>query len=145
MRSIKLATIIAFLATLTGCGTLITNSTGPTVSPGSVLGTDLIAAASNLDQAIAIGVLPKGDPADVCLHGVLQQVGLESAPGVPSPASFEAARKGLVSEGSIVYIKVAQLKNLKTVGITPECYALLGKLQVDGLKAGVGLAPLLLK
>jgi len=141
----KKATFVLVLATLlAGCGTLISNSPGPSVSPTSVLGTDLLATASNLDQAIAIGVLPTNDPAAVCVHGVLVQVGLEGTSG-PAPASFTASRKGLVSEGSIVYIRVAQLKSLKTVGISPECYALLGKLQVDGLKAGMGLAPLLLK
>ena len=128
---------IVLTALLAGCGTLITNSTGPSVSPTSILGTDLVTAASNLDQAIAIGALPANDPADVCVHGVLQQVGLEAVPGAPAPASFQASNKGLVSGGSIVYIRVQQLKNLKTVGISDQCYALLGKLQVDGLKAAV--------
>ena len=129
--------LIAIALMLAGCGTMISNTTGPAVSPNSVLGADLVATASNLDQAIAIGVLPANDPADVCIHGVLVQVGLENAPNTPAPASFEAVRKGLVSEGSIVYIRVQQLKNLKVVGISDQCYALLGKLQVDGLKAAV--------
>lgn len=136
---------VLFALILAGCGsvTTISKSTGPTVSAGSVLGKDLVAAGANLDQAIAIGILPASDPAAVCVHGVLVQVGLENPVGAPPAASFEASRQGVVSEGSIVYIKIQQFKNLKTVGISPECYALIGKLQVDGLKVGLGLAPLL--
>ena len=139
----KLFLIVTALL-LGGCGTMISNSTGPSVSPTSVLGTDLVAAASNLDQAIKIGVLPANDPADLCVHNALQQVGLEVVPGTPTPASFEAQNKGFVSGGSIVYIRVQMLKNLKVVGISDQCYALIGRLHVEGLKAAVLPASLLL-
>lgn len=139
--------IIAILATIgvllaTGCATTISTGSVATVSPTSKLGTDLQATAYNLDQAIAIGVLPTNDPAAVCVHAVLVQTGIENPSGVPV-ASFEAKKDGPVSAGSIAYIKLAQLKAAKLPVIPVDCYALIGKMQVDGLKAAAGVGLLL--
>lgn len=127
---------IALAATLCACATPITNNKGAgglPISPDSGVGKDLLAAAFNLDNAIAIGVLPADDPAASCIHGVLKQAGIETPPGAPAVASFIPEDKGAVSVGSIAYIRAQQLQGLKGLQVPLGCEAVIGKFVVDGL------------
>lgn len=98
---------------------------------------DLQSAAANLDQAVAIGALPKDDPAPACLHDALQRAGIEIAPGAAAPQSFAPANDGVFSLGAILYIQVQQAKALTGKGITvsQSCLALLGQIHLDALMA----------
>ena len=131
--------LIAILAViLAGCATTISgpgSATGVPISASSVLGKDLIAAAYNLDNAVLVGALSDKDPAPACIHGVLQQAGIEVPPGSTPPGSFEPKNDGLVSLGSIAYIKAQQLKGLKGVTVPVDCKALIGTFVIDGLTA----------
>jgi hypothetical protein len=125
---------------LLGCATTITGGPpgqGPAVDPSSFLAKDLVAAAYNLDQAVLVGALPADDPAPACVHGVLINAGIELPPGTTAPASFEPKREGLVSAGSIAYIRVQQLKAAsgKVLKVPVSCKALIGGIVVDGLTA----------
>ena len=118
------------LLLLAGCSTISTNPVA--VSADSRVGKDLVAAAYNLDQAVAIGALKPDDPAPKCVHGVLIQAGIEVPPGTPAPGSFTPQKEGLVSIGSIAYIKAQQLKGVKLV-VPVDCKALIGQMVIDGL------------
>jgi hypothetical protein len=98
---------------------------------------DLKSAASNLDQAVAIGALPANDPAPACLHDALQKAGIEIAPGATAPQSFAPTNDGVFSLGTILYIQVQQAKAMKGQGITvsQSCLALLGQIHLDALMA----------
>ena len=124
--------IVTLALLLAGCTTISTNPVA--VPAGSFVGKDLIAAAYNLDQAVAIGALKADDPAPKCVHGVLMQAGIEVPPGTPAPGSFTPQKEGLVSIGSIAYIKAQQLKGAKLT-VPQDCKALIGQLVIDGLTA----------
>jgi hypothetical protein len=109
------------------------------VGPNSLVGKDLIDAASIADQAVAIGALPRDDPLPVCLHDALQKLGIEAVPGQPlaTPPSFEAKAEGVISAGVILYLQLQRLKMLSTGGglqIDPACYAIIGRIAVDGMR-----------
>ena len=137
MRSILYA-VVTSLFLLVGCASTpdkivsMPTSSGVPISSGSILANDLQSATSNLDQAIAIGALPAGDPSATCFHSILQQAGLEALPGAPVQQSFAPKNDGLASLGSIIYIQIQQQKALKPLIITSECKALVGTFVIDG-------------
>jgi hypothetical protein len=69
----------------------------------------LLNAEWNLDQAIALGMLPANDHADACMHAALTKIGIEPAqagkPGAKSPASFTPRVTDLISGGAVLYIQ----------------------------------------
>ena len=104
------------------------------------LQSQMVNAEWNLDQAIAIGALPAGDPADACMHSVLTQLGIE--PGTPAsttPTSFVPRTTGLLDSGAALYVQVQQAKQLAGGGITVPvgCQAVVGMFVIDAVKAGV--------
>lgn len=120
---------------LGGCATqTISNSAGPAIHD-KVIVTDLEATAANLNQAVAIGVLPATDPAVGCINDVLIKTGITVAPNSTPAQTFTATNSGIVSAGSIAYIKIQLAKQLSNhpVVISPECKQLLGQMQIDGL------------
>ncbi len=99
---------------------------------------DLQATASNLDQAVAIGALPKNDPAPGCLHDFLQRAGVELPPGAVPAQSFKPENAGAFSLGSILYIQVQQAKAAAAGGgitVSQPCLALVGQIHLDALAA----------
>lgn len=90
-------------------------------------------SAWNLDQAIAIGVLPKDDRADACVHATLSLI----TPGANIP-SFTPKVSDLLSAGSVAYIVATQAKQLAASGglkIPPECEQLVGEFVIKGIAA----------
>ena len=106
--------------------------------------TDLQSAAFNLDNAIAVGALPANDPAAACIHGVLQEAGVEVPPGSTAPKSFTPKNDGLVSLGAIAYIQIQQAKNSAGVVIPQDCKTIVGQFVIDGVGMVNKLAPSLL-
>lgn len=130
---------ILFAALLSGCGSLGVISNAPAgglVTADSVVGKDLKAATSNVDKAVAIGVLDVNDPAAYCLHSILKDACLEGACATP-PASFEPDVSGVVSAASVAYIRVQQLKKLRAQAkpVDPACEAVVGRIVIDAAKA----------
>lgn len=123
------------------------DTTSPVVIPvtNPTIATDLQSASYNLDQAVTVGALSKDDPAPKCLHGVLQQAGLESTPGAAQAQSFVPKNDGVASLGSIAYIQVQQAKQLTGRGVTVpvDCKALLGQFVIDGLTTASKVVPVL--
>lgn len=139
MKTLILPLIAA--AALAGCASTPSLITGgaPTggipLSKGTILATDLVSAAYNLDKAVEVGALLPDDPAPKCLHAVLVKAGLETAPGAVTPASFEPKNDGIASLGTIAYIIVQQAKRAVPVQVSPDCEALVGRIAIDGAKA----------
>ena len=106
-----------------------TATTQATVTQG------LTDAKWNLDQAIAIGVLPASDPADACLGGVLTQLGVGGA----TPKSFTPRESDLISTGSVLYIQIQQAKQLRAGGLAvpPGCQGLIGMFVIDAASVGI--------
>lgn len=99
---------------------------------------DLQAMASNIDQAVAIGALPKDDPAAPCIHDFLQRAGVENAPGATPPQSFKPDNAGVFSAGAIIYILAQQSKATARAGgiqISQQCLALVGQIHLDAITA----------
>lgn len=124
-----------------GCTTQISGnpladlgSSGAGGQAGQILVNDLQTAAKNLDAAVSAGVLAKDDPAPPCLHAVLQQAGIEAVPGASSPKPFTAQVDGLVSAGSLLYIRFQQGKGLLEGGanLPTACKTLVGQIVIDG-------------
>ena len=118
----------------------LTTRPAPQLSTDSILGRDLIDAAWNADQAVAIGALPADDPLPLCLHSVLQETGLETGPAADPPAerSFAPRLSGVVSGGVVLYLKIQQAKAVASgatrLQLSNECLALVGRTMVDGLR-----------
>src|SRR5215472_12024255 len=113
----KYGPIFIMITTLLGCtaqisGNILSDlaSNGSAGQAGQILINDLQTAAKNLDTAVSDGLLAKDDPAPGCLHIVLQRAGVEAAPGAPSPQPFVAQVDGLISAGSVLYIRFQQGK-----------------------------------
>lgn len=150
MKRSMMIMVLTALAMMVGCATPITNnnrSAGIAISPTSTVGTDLLSAAYNLDNAIKIGVLPANDPAAGCVHDVLKKAGIETDPNEAPPASFMPKSDGVASVGAIAYIRAQQLRDLKGIDVSIECKALIGTFVVDGLHDArkLALPSLLLK
>lgn len=120
--------------------TALSSRGAPQLSTDSILGRDLIDAAWNADQAVAIGALPADDPLPLCLHSVLQETGLEtgSAGDLPAERSFAPRLSGVVSGGVVLYLKIQQAKAIASgatrLQLSNECLALVGRTMVDGLR-----------
>ena len=148
MKSFKRIALIACALALAACASTpdkivsMPTAAGVPISSGSVLANDLQSATSNLDQAIAIGALPAGDPSAACFHSILQQAGIEAIPGAPVQQSFAPKNDGLASLGSIIYIQIQQQKALKPISISPECKALVGTFVIDGASGVAKALPL---
>lgn len=130
---------------LSGCEAPQPISSAPLGLPAdSLVATGLKNAAFNLDQAIAIGVLRKDDPAAACVHGVLKDAGLDGDGTAPAVQSFQPRVTDLVSAGSVAYIDAQRLKAVSgMLGTIPGgCEALVGRIMIDGLKAGARVMPL---
>lgn len=152
MRIVAL-TVIAALG-LAGCSSPPPISSNPTQTVtnavaqtpiGKTVQQGLLDSEWNLDQAIAIGVLPANDPADACLHAALTQIGIE--PGTtppPSAQQFTPRISDLLSGGSVLYILAQQAKQLKSqAGITVPvaCEAVVGKFVLDAGALGLNAVP----
>jgi hypothetical protein len=122
----------------------VTNAVSQT-QVGKTVQQGLLDSEWNLDQAIAIGVLPANDPADACLHAALTQIGIE--PGTTPPATaqqFTPRISDLISGGSVLYILAQQAKQLKgAAGITVPvaCEAVVGKFVLDAGALGLNAIP----
>lgn len=113
---------ILILLMLSGCA--ITDPIGAKLSPGTVIENDLTATALNLDQAVAVGALSADDPAPICLHDLLARTG-------QGQDTFNPQIAGLISAGSIGYIKAQQIKNRGE--ISAACKAVIGDILVGRL------------
>ena len=134
------AILLMMIITLSGCTTQISGnilsdlaSSGSAGQAGQILINDLQTAEKNLDIAVSDGLLAKDDPAPGCLHMVLQRAGIEAAPGAPSPQPFVAQVDGLISAGSVLYIRFQQGKALAQGGLPTDCKTLVGQIVVDGV------------
>lgn len=113
--------------------------------PDSTIGIGLQNAAWNLDQAIAIGVLPSDDPADLCVHAALQRAGIETTPGAVAAKSFVPKVSDAISAGSVLYIQAKQAQGAAPgITISTGCKALLGDVVLQGLAATAGAASVVL-
>jgi hypothetical protein len=108
---------------------------------GSTEADDLIAAAANLDQAAAIGILRSDDPAVTCAHSALKAAGLEGA--TEEAKSFTPKLSGPLSEGSVLYIRAQQLKAAQPIRLPTGCGDLLIQIRLDAIRAAARTAPLL--
>jgi hypothetical protein len=140
--------IIVCFALLAGCTTISANPARDALASSGKVGTTvqqgLLDASSNLDQAIAVGALDKADPAAACLHGVLQQLGIDPTLPVQGPGtSFTPKISDLISLGSVLYIRAQQLQKLQGAGVItpPSCKALIGQFVLDAAAAGVRNQP----
>lgn len=123
------------LLLLAGCQQPQTISSGPLLGslPGVQQG--LVDASYNLNSAIAIGVLPAGDPAAACVNGVLTSIGIDPSTGksTGSVGSFTPREGDLLALGSVGYILAQQALPLVNGGVPVPvgCEALIGKLVID--------------
>lgn len=101
----------------------------------------------NLDQAIAIGVLPASDPADGCLHQALTQMGQEpGAPPTPAAQQFTPRISDLISGGSVLYILSQQALAAKAqlgagISVPVACEALVGQFVIQAGSVGMSAVP----
>lgn len=137
--------LTVMLAILAGCATPPPITSQPSTLPipipqDSTVATGLQNAAFNLDQAVAIGALPADDPAPVCVHGFLQQAGLEALPGAPPSRSYTPKVSDLISAGSVLYIRAQQARAAGPYQPPAGCDAILGRLVREAAAAGLTAA-----
>lgn len=135
LRSISLALAAACL--LSACAAEISGNPSPISSTG-VIGKDLQAAGRNLESAVKVGALSEDDPAPKCLANLLADLGLD---GTSVTDSFAPERAGIVSEGSILYVRAQQLKQVRDYRLPTECEAIVGRFVLDSARAGVRSLP----
>lgn len=124
------------IAGMAGCGTTQTISAAPPpIIKSAAVVDDFKATAANLNAAVTAGVLPANDPAAACVNDALVKTGITPPAGAATPSSFTVTNAGLVSAGSIAYIKVRMAQAAQPVTIATSCKELLGQLQIDGLAA----------
>lgn len=140
-----IAAAIAVFA-LAACANAPTISANPVASitssifpEGGTVVTGLQNAAYNLDQAIAINVLPADDPADKCVHASLKMIG-QDVGDMPAPKApeFQSKITDLISAGSVAYILAEQAKNASANGgitIPTSCEQLVGHFVLIGVNA----------
>lgn len=116
----------------------------PAILASSGIVADIQGAASNLDQAISIGVLPAGDPAAKCAHDALAMAGVEVAPGDKPSQSFVPKKGSPLTDASVLYIIAQQAKSGPGFTVDTSCKALLGQLVIDGLTAARKAVPSLI-
>lgn len=137
----KIILLLSMLAVLAGCASTPTSigpmptSGLPTVSPTSLLGQDLVDAAWQADQAIAVKALNADDPLPPCLHMVNSALGLEGSPA--APASFTPRNTGLVSQAVTLYILDQQAQAFLGTPVTvpTQCEAVVGRIVINRAKA----------
>lgn len=137
----KRTTLIIATALLAACASPppITNQPAALPIPikaDTTVGTGLVNAAYNLDQAVAIGALAKDDPAPQCVHGFLQQAGLEPVAGAPAAQNFTPKVTDMISAGSVLYIKAQQARGQRPYQPPVGCDAILGSLVRQAATAG---------
>jgi hypothetical protein len=144
MNRIVYLICLMLVCALSACTAPITKG-GTGIAVPHTIAKDIQAAAENLDNAIKIGVLPAGDPADLCVHSALQLAGLDTPACVPAdppatgtvcppaPASFTPLNDGIVSGGSILYIQAYQLKQYQGMTVPASCKEILGQFVIDGM------------
>ena len=137
-------TLLAAALALSACQTSPVISTNPTQTAASTFAetriggtiiTGLQDAAYNLDQAVAIGVLPMNDPAAMCVHSGLQAIGQDTTSPTPAAPEFQTRVSDLISGGAVLYILAEQAKNAQANGginIPLSCEQLIGHLILTG-------------
>lgn len=132
-KPIVIVLALVFGAIFLGGCAISTSPLGALPQDG-VIANDLKAAVYNLDQAIAIGVLPEDDPAAGCLHGVLSDLGLDGT--ATAAQSFQPKRDGLISEGAVLYIRAQQAKKARAnrIVLPKDCKAIIGQIVIDAAK-----------
>lgn len=134
----KPITAIVFAVFLGGCA--ISNAPLGLSQDDSIV-KDLKSAAYNLDQAIAIGVLPEDDPAAGCVHSVLSGLGLDDTD--TAAQTFMPKRDGLISRGAVLYIRARQLEKAKATraDLPSDCKAIIGQIVIDAVKVVRSVLP----
>lgn len=107
-------------------------SNNPVLKQDGIVANDILAANRNLEKAVEIGVLSKEDPAVSCVRDIVENLGLGEVPS--DVKSFQPERKGLISEGAVIWIRAQQLKNKKKLEISSECKAVIGQIFLDSAK-----------
>lgn len=109
----------------------------PAPASESTVQAGLLNAEWNLDQAIALGMLPANDHADACMHAALIKIGIEPAqagkPGAKPPASFTPRVTDLISGGALLYIQGEQARRAArhTTYVLPSCMQIIGQFVLD--------------
>ena len=133
--------LYALLPLLAGCTTISANPLQdlPKTQLGGVVIQGLQDATFNLDSAVAVGALPKTDPAPGCFHGILTTLGADPANPAPAAASFTPKVSDLISAGSVLYIRAQQLKQAQGSGISvpSSCKLLITDFLLDAAAGGV--------
>ncbi len=136
--------VLAWALALTSCQTLSGNpaaditTTAAKTDLGKVVVQGLLDATYDLDQAVAVGALPKSDPAPGCFHAVLTQLGLDPANPAPAGSSFTPKISDLISLGSVLYVRAQQLKGAQGGGIQvpADCKLLVAQFMLDAAAYG---------
>ena len=131
----RIIIVIALLA-LAACATqTITSGPAPVIQSKTVAN-DFLATATNLNAAVAAGIIPATDPTVTCANNAVSVFNLAPpAANAPAPASFTVTNAGIISAGSIAYIKFMKANNAAPITVSTNCEQLLGHLQVMGLAA----------
>lgn len=135
--AIALAGLGACTTTVTTGGSSASTLWGVLPDPIKTQATkDLLATAANMDAAVQIGLIPAGDPLATCPHQFNQLIGIEVAPGGVLPPTLTANLQvaGVVSAGSVAYLKALQLMQVKQQGIQipAVCAQAFGEIQMQG-------------
>lgn len=106
-------------ATLSGCatGALLKSQLGDVVK------VDLVAAKTNFES---VGMTTEA----TCMQKIIDKIGVEEAQNLQV--------SGLVSLGSVAYIKYSQLQGSQKTIIPDECYSIVGKVTIAAGKQGAG-------
>lgn len=133
---------VTALLTLAGCNAPISKSPIQDIASqiaGSQVQTDLADTQANFAQAIQVGALSPNDPAPACVSQAVAALGL----GAANP-SFVPKISGVLSFGSVAYIRAQQIKALAgsgTLQVPPACLQILGQIQLDALAAALKASP----
>lgn len=126
----------AFIAALALAGCAGDTVSPLPIDPSGVVARDLKAAADNLQRAVDAGILKADDPAPQCLASVVADLQLDG-----SAEGFTPQRAGLISVGSILYIRHQQARELAKFQLPAACDAIVGRLVIDSAKAGARAVP----
>jgi hypothetical protein len=125
------------LAVLTSSCAAAEISTAPLAVRSDVIANGLRDAAFNLRSAAELGILKPDDAALACVNDVVKDAGLEGE----APKSFSPHVSDLISAASVAYIEAKRIQALRGTTLPQGCEAVIGRLVIDGAKAGVKLAP----
>lgn len=137
------AIVVAMALLVTGCAGPITSG-GPKLSGfGQAVNFDegLREAKFNLENGVAIGVLPADDPALPCITGVMKTLGIDQPEGTVK--SFDPKTDELLGKATVLYIRARQAQSLAGQGInvSPGCEQLIGKILIDAGRGGLRAQP----